>query len=140
LPEAIDASEIEGLGFVAPPHDLMRERLVRAQLREAGAEMGSTVLELGHAEAMKRAVREEAGVAFVFAASAEEELTSGALREISIKGLKAPLVAPVCIAHRDVVSLSPLQRDLVEMIRQEIGGIHGERGSSDESAIAAVGE
>lgn len=118
-PDTIPAKRLAELPFVAAPHDLVRERLVERQLEAGGITHGPIVMELGHAEAMKRAVREGIGVAFLLRTSVAEELESGKLREIRVRNLPR-LVAPVYLAYREGRSFSPLQRALLAAIRAEL--------------------
>jgi LysR family transcriptional regulator, low CO2-responsive transcriptional regulator len=120
-PDTISAGRIADLPFVAAPHDLVRERLVERQLEAGGIRHGPIVMELGHAEAMNRAVREGIGVAFLLRTSVAEELESGALREITVSNLPT-LMAPVYLAYREGRSFSPLQHALLAEIRAELGG------------------
>jgi DNA-binding transcriptional LysR family regulator len=110
----------------ASPQDLARLDFVTAQAGTArrviedqlllshGISQRRIVMELGHAEAIKQAVRAGAGAAFLFEASVRDELASGRLHQLDVPGL-APAV-PVYRLTRAGRTLSPVQRNLVAFL------------------------
>jgi DNA-binding transcriptional LysR family regulator len=119
LDDTIDAKVISSLAFVTPPHDLARERIVTRHLMTNGIRRGPVVMEFGHPEAIKRAVREGLGVAFLFRSSVEDALANDELREIRVTGMP-PLVVPVFLVYRENKNFSPMQLALLEAIREAL--------------------
>jgi DNA-binding transcriptional LysR family regulator len=111
--------ELASLAFVSSPRRLSRQRMVARQLAEMGVASMDVVIELGHAEAMKRAVRAGLGVAFLFRSSVREELEREELREVRV--LDAHLTAPVLLVHRRDKRFTAMQQDLIEAIRSGLG-------------------
>jgi LysR family transcriptional regulator, low CO2-responsive transcriptional regulator len=120
-PERVSKSEVAELQFVASPKNRVRTHLLNELLSEKGIERGPPAIELGHAEAMKRVLKTTEAVSFLFRSSVEDELARGELRRIEIEGGER-LPAPIVLAYRDSRGFSALQRDLVEAIRQGLGG------------------
>jgi len=106
----VSPEEFARLPFVTTPRSHVRRALVDAVLAEAGVRPGPVTIELGHPEAIKRAVTRGLGVAILFRQSVLDELRSGALREITIEGTK--LRTPVFMVLRRGKRLSALQREL----------------------------
>ncbi|NKC23259.1 LysR family transcriptional regulator [Ochrobactrum oryzae] len=71
--EAVSPEEIAALPFVSSPRNQVRRELEEDALRAHGIVGRRVVLELGHPEAMKQAVRAHAGVAFVMETSVRDE-------------------------------------------------------------------
>jgi DNA-binding transcriptional LysR family regulator len=116
LSTSIESQMISTLAFVTPPHDLARERIVSRYLMANGVSRGPVVMEFGHPEAIKRAVREGMGVAFLFRSSVQEELARGELREIHISDMP-PFIAKVFLVYRQTKDFSPMQLALVNALR-----------------------
>jgi DNA-binding transcriptional LysR family regulator len=111
----ISAGELSRLTFIEVPGGIVRRSVVERQLRRLGVKDRNVVLELGHPEAMKRAVREGVGVAMLFRSAVHEELEHGILREIAVDGLD--VVFPIYVVYRKGKSFSPLHRELLDHIR-----------------------
>jgi DNA-binding transcriptional LysR family regulator len=111
-------NELAALPFVSSPGRLSRQRMVDRQLAELGLSSTEVVIELGHAESMKRAVRSGLGVAFLFLSSVEEELERGELREITVRD--ARMTAPVLLVQREDKRFTPMQQHLVDTVRDEL--------------------
>ena len=117
--KSIDAARLPGIEMIGSPQHRVRADVLTELLTRAGLERGPTVIELGHAEAMKRAVRESDCLSFMFAASVRDELARGDLRRVRIKGA-GPLSTPIYLAHRDRKDFSALQAALVDAIRTDL--------------------
>jgi DNA-binding transcriptional LysR family regulator len=111
-------SELATLPFVTSPTGLSRQRTVSRQLAMVGLHSLDVVIELGHAEAMKHAVRAGLGVAFLFRSSVEAELARGELREITVRD--ARLHAPIFIVTRADKRFTPIQQALLDDIREHL--------------------
>jgi DNA-binding transcriptional LysR family regulator len=116
LDASIESQKISTLAFVTPPHDLARERIVTRHLMAHGVSRGPVVMEFGHPEAIKRAVREGMGVAFLFRSSVREELARGELREIRISDMP-PAIARIFFIYRENKDFSPMQQALSDALR-----------------------
>jgi DNA-binding transcriptional LysR family regulator len=75
------------------------------------------VIELGHPEAVKRAVKEGVGVSVLFRTSVQDELDSGQLREIAIEGVD--LSVPVFLVYRRDKRFSEAQSALMDLVRAQ---------------------
>jgi DNA-binding transcriptional LysR family regulator len=120
LPDEISSRRLAKLDLIGSPHDRAREHLLDQLLRARAIERGPNTIELGHAEAMKRAVKEGGGVAFLFHASIEEDLRRGELRRIRIAGVDR-LAAPIYLTHRKGKDFSPMQAALLAAMRDALG-------------------
>lgn len=94
-----------------------RRELAARHLREYGVERLNIVMELGHPEAMKRAVEQGAGVALLFGRSVREDVARGQLRQVPIEG--ADLAFPVLLLTRRDKEMSSAQTELIQQIRDE---------------------
>lgn len=112
------ADELAEMGFVSSPRDQMRQRLVDRFFRDMGLGDPDLLLELGHAEAMKAALRAGVGVGFLFHSSVEEAIELGHLREIKVTGHE--FSAPILLLYRKQRGLSRMQMDLIAAIRSSI--------------------
>ena len=114
LADTISLDELKALPFVDPMSG-MRRGFIDRQLHRLGVADRRVVLELGHPEAMKRAVEARIGVALLFRSAVSSELGAGRLREVAIDGVR--LIAPITLVYRRRKSISKLQSDLIETIR-----------------------
>jgi DNA-binding transcriptional LysR family regulator len=103
------------LPFISTPKNLIRRAFEDDQLRAHGVLRQNVILELGHPEPMKRAVKADLGVSFLLETCVEEELDSGALRIVDTGDIR--LSIPLYLAYRKRKDFSPLQRALMQFIR-----------------------
>jgi DNA-binding transcriptional LysR family regulator len=136
LPALIESQVISTLAFVTPPHDLARERIVTRHLMANGVGRGPVVMEFGHPEAIKRAVREGMGVAFLFRTSVQEELARGELREIQI-GDMPPFIARIFLIYRQNKDFSPMQLALINTLRDALSERKGPESAQADPSIRA---
>jgi LysR family transcriptional regulator, low CO2-responsive transcriptional regulator len=119
--KSLSAEEVSLLPFVDSPMSGRRE-LAMWRMKEFGVSRLNIVMELGHPEAMKRAVVNGAGVAMLFRRSVSEDLESGHLTELSMDG--SNLHFPIMLLTRVDKELSPTQTELVDAIRREFAVQH----------------
>ncbi|HZO35436.1 MAG TPA: LysR family transcriptional regulator [Solirubrobacteraceae bacterium] len=110
----ITPAQLTKIPLVASPRSHGRRSLIDKVLARSGLSTGPASIELGHPEAMKRAVGEGLGVSLLFQSAVEQELENGMLRRITIDA--PPMLVPVFLTHRHDKRLSPLQRDLVDFV------------------------
>jgi DNA-binding transcriptional LysR family regulator len=120
----VTTADLAYLSFVCSPLDRRRRRMIDRLLARHGVLKRHVVLSLGHASAIKHAVREGLGVAMMFRASVESELRNGELREIAVSD--AVLSTPLLMVHRRDKRLSPLQSRLADAIVAELGRHSGD--------------
>jgi LysR family transcriptional regulator, low CO2-responsive transcriptional regulator len=106
--------EIGGMPFVTAQRQSARRMIEDSALLELGVVRKNIVLEFGHAEAMKRAVRGGIGAAFLFRSSIGDEIASGTLRVLKVKDLQ--IEVPICLTRRRDKYFSPFQKALYDYI------------------------
>jgi DNA-binding transcriptional LysR family regulator len=131
--EAVTLAELPTLPLIEMPEGALHGGSALEQLRAAGVERAEVVLELGHPEAAKRAVRDGLGLAMLPRSSVREELESGALLEVPAPELRHEL--PLALVRRRDREPTALQKLLVEEIVAAIAASL----SSPEPALALVG-
>lgn len=113
-------AEISLLPFVAAERGAPRRDIEESALRPLGIVRNRIELEISHAEGMKEAVIDDAGVAFLFEASVRRELMHGELRLVATPDLD--IFATVYLVTRRGKVLSPVQRrvrdHLAEVLRR----------------------
>lgn len=109
---------IAGLPFVSAQAGMPRHEIEENLLERYGIRRRSIVLEFGHAESLKQAVRAGAGYAFVFRSSLRDELATGMLREVETPGMS--LRVPVYLVRRPNKKLSSFQQRLLDFLIDEI--------------------
>ena len=103
------------LPFVAAPEGLVRRDLEDEALFTQGIVHRRIVMQLGHPEAIKRAVRSGAGLTFIEETAVRDEIERGDLRVVATPGIEIRL--PLFLAYRRGKSLSVMQRDLIRFLR-----------------------
>ncbi|AJE46761.1 LysR family transcriptional regulator [Celeribacter indicus] len=120
---SVDPHALGVIPFVGAQAGTPRRELEDALLAAQGVQRRRIVMEFGHAEALKQAVRAGAGAAFLFRNSVRDELASGALREVATPGMT--LRAPVYRVLRRGKRLSPFQSELMEHLSGAMAGAAG---------------
>jgi DNA-binding transcriptional LysR family regulator len=115
---AVAMGELGRTALVSSPAGHLRRDVIDGQLARRGVRPDNVVIELGHPEAMKRATRDGLGMCLLFRNSVEAELADGSLREVEI--VDAELSVPVMVVRRADKHLSPVQRELLEAIGEEV--------------------
>jgi LysR family transcriptional regulator, low CO2-responsive transcriptional regulator len=124
----LNLADIANLPFVTAQRQSARRMIEDSALLEREVVRKNIVLEFGHAEAIKRAVRCDMGLAFLFRCSISDELAMGSLRVVPVKGLD--IEAPICLTRRRDKYLSPSQSALYDYLRS--GGLTGREQERDE--------
>lgn len=119
------ASEIADLPFITAQYGTPRREIEEHALMEFGISRNHLVMEFGHAEAIKQAVRSSAGVAFLFASSIRDELASGQLRRIETPGMS--LRVPVYLVRRKSKKLALFQTSLMQDLTKALADQSAER-------------
>ncbi|WP_127114440.1 LysR family transcriptional regulator [Shimia sediminis] len=114
----VTPEKLVNLPFVTAKTDSARRDLEDYALMTHGLTRSNVALELGHGEAIKRAVRAGAGIAFLFKSSVMDELEMGTLREIRTPGMS--LAFPIYLVQRQNRLLSAFQKKLIDYICSEI--------------------
>lgn len=109
---------IADLPFVSAQVGMPRYEIEEALLEKYGIRRKHIVLEFGHAESLKQAVRAGAGYSFVFRSSLRDELQTGALRQVETPGMR--LMVPVYLVRRPGKKLSSYQQALMDFLVDEI--------------------
>ncbi|MDF2050478.1 LysR family transcriptional regulator [Arthrobacter sp. Cr_A7] len=114
----IDLAELARLDFVELPEGFLRRSLNEGHLANVGLESRRIVMELGHPEAMKRAVQNGMGVALMFYTSVADELESGRLRAVTVRGLD--VTVPIYLVYRKGRNFPAAQQTVVKAISEYI--------------------
>jgi len=112
--QRLTCKQIADFPFVTAQRQTARRMIEDGALLELGVVRKNIVLEFGHAEAIKRAVRSDIGVAFLFRSSINDELSAGTLRVLEVKNLR--IEVPICLTRRRDKYLSPFQRALYDYL------------------------
>jgi DNA-binding transcriptional LysR family regulator len=92
------------------------------ELDRAGIRPREIVLDLGHPEAVKRAVQQGLGVSVLFRSAVTNELEAGTLQELEIEGVS--LALDVYIVHREGKRFAPAHEELLAVIRKGFATTH----------------
>jgi LysR family transcriptional regulator, low CO2-responsive transcriptional regulator len=116
----VQVADLARMPFVSTPRGSRRRDIEDTELAELGITDRNVVIELGHPEAIKHAVRAGLGVALLFRASVAAELADGSLRELRIADARPRL--PVFAVRRADRRPSALHRTLIAAIHRGLGG------------------
>lgn len=106
--------DLTALPFITAPRHLVRRELEEAQLRAHGIDVRNVILEFGHPESQKHAVRRDLGLCFFLESSIRADVGRGELRVIETPGLQMSI--PLFLVHRRDKVFSPFQRALMEHV------------------------
>jgi len=109
---------IADLPFVSAQVGMPRYEIEEALLEKYGIRRKRIVLEFGHAESLKQAVRAGAGYSFIFRSSLHDELSTGVLREVETPGMR--LDVPLYRVRRPGKKLSSFQQKLLDYLADGI--------------------
>lgn len=115
------AADLARAPFVSAPRNQVRRELEEDALRAYGILRENIMLEFGHPEAIKHAVRCHAGVAFAMETSVTHEIESGQLRHVLTPRVNLPV--PTFLLHRREKHFSRLQKLLMDFLRSELNPI-----------------
>jgi len=107
---------IASLPFVTSPRAVLRRILEDQQLYFVGVLNRQVIMELGHPEAIKEAVRQGIGFTFIEEAAAASDIARGEL--VVIPTPRMALRLPIYLARRKDAVLSHMHVQLMEFIRQ----------------------
>ncbi|MGU1552444.1 LysR family transcriptional regulator [Pseudomonas aeruginosa] len=106
--------DLRQMPFVSTPRNMPRRELEESLLRRNGIEQRRVVIELGHPEAMKHAVRQDVGVSFMFASAVRAEIGRGELQVLERADLS--MKVPIYLVHRADKHFSAFQTQLVRFM------------------------
>jgi DNA-binding transcriptional LysR family regulator len=86
--DVLERSQVAGLPHVGISTRAAYHRMLELQLRRQGVRNRNIVLQLGHAETVKRALRDHQMVAFLSKYIVDDELAAGTLRQVRVENLK----------------------------------------------------
>lgn len=86
--DVLERSQVAGLPHAGISTRTSYHRMLELQLRRQGVRDRNIVLQLGHADTVKRVVRDHHMVAFLSKYIADDELAAGTLRQIRVENLK----------------------------------------------------
>ncbi len=112
--EAADRDTLSKIPFIGTFSAIMQQ-LEEGQVRANGIAPRQIIMEQGHPEAQKAAVRCDLGVAFFLQSAVRAEIDRGDLRSVATPGLK--LGIPLYLVCRVDKELSSYQRSLMAFIR-----------------------
>lgn len=113
--KSVHARELANLPFITGPKSIVRRLIEDKALQDLGVERQNIVLELSHTESIKRAVRSNVGVSFLFRAALKDELAAGMLNQVNVPGLLASV--PLFLVYRRDRTFTALQQALIERVR-----------------------
>lgn len=112
----VSVKELAEWAFVEAQRGSWRRRVVDAALDRAGARDRTVAIELGHPEAMKRAVMQSLGIAMLYRSSVQAELDAGVLRELEIEADPDLFRSPVYLVARKDKAFSGVQLQLRDAV------------------------
>lgn len=113
--KGVNIHDLAKLPFITGPKSIVRRTIEDKNLAELGVNRQNIVLELSHTESIKRAVRSDVGVSFLFQAALKDELATGMLNRVEIPGLQ--MFVPVILVYRRDRSFTALQQALIDRVR-----------------------
>jgi DNA-binding transcriptional LysR family regulator len=115
-----DAASMTPEAFSRLPFiEIARHAAMQRELHRGGIRPQNVMIDLGHPEAVKRAVMDGLGVAIVFRSAVSQELASGQLREIELEGVR--LALNVYLVSRVHKQFAPVHEELIDAIRRHLG-------------------
>ncbi|QBR01342.1 LysR family transcriptional regulator [Paraburkholderia pallida] len=115
-PQAVDLHTVP---FISTPKNMARRDLEETLLRKYGLDTRKVVMELGHPEAMKHAVRQDIGLSFMLACSVRDDVRRGDLVALERPGMSMKI--PTYLVHREDKRFSAYQSALVQFVLESTG-------------------
>ncbi|WP_175693238.1 LysR family transcriptional regulator [Burkholderia ambifaria] len=112
--QSTEALDLLRVPFISTPRNQPRRELEEALMRERGLEQRKVVMELGHPEAAKCAVRENLGVSFMFESAVRSDVDRNEL--VVLDRANFSMKVPVYLVHREDKRFSAYQAELVQFI------------------------
>ena len=113
--DPIARSDVPALPLVATPRHSSASSDVDLAMEEFGFSRQNVVIEMGHPEAIKRAVMAGLGVSMIFRNAVESELQLGLLREVRVADFMVS--RPVFLIYRKDKAFSVAHLDILEELR-----------------------
>jgi DNA-binding transcriptional LysR family regulator len=110
--------DLEFLPFVCAPKGTQFRKTIDSALESCGIIRSNIVMEVGHPEGTKQAVRAGLGLGMNFRFVVQEEIEMGLLEEIKIDGLQ--LYKDLYLAYRPHKYFLPIEQKLIDFIKNEI--------------------
>ncbi|MDR7075192.1 DNA-binding transcriptional LysR family regulator [Neobacillus niacini] len=110
--------DLESLPFVCAPKDTQFRKTIDSALESYGIIRSNIVMEVGHPEGTKQAVRAGLGLGMNFRFVVQEEIEMGLLEEIRIDGLR--LYGDIYLAYRPHKYFLPIEKKLINFIKNEL--------------------
>ena len=120
LPPSVAWADVRDHPFVAAPPGTP-QRAVRDQLAHEDGSGWQIVLELEHAEGIKRAVQAGMGLAILFRCEAAQEIGLGLLREVRVP--TRGLAQEFALVHRRHKYFSPMAARFLDFLRAAAGNL-----------------
>lgn len=117
-PSGLALQDLSTLSFIAAQSGTARREIEDDALARIGIEREHIHMEFGHAEAIKQAVRTNAGAAFLFLSSVRDELAAGTLSLVEVPELQ--LRVPVYRVSRKGRAFSTFQTSLMEHLSRSL--------------------
>jgi DNA-binding transcriptional LysR family regulator len=108
--------EIADLPYITAQRGAARREIEDNALREAGVIRSNVVLEFGHAEAIKRAVATDTGLAFLFQSSVSDSFSENELRIVDMEDLRIDI--PIYLIRRRDKRFSAFQEQLHSYLKE----------------------
>ncbi len=115
--------QLAGLPFVSAPRRIVRRELEDAQLRAHGIDTRNVVLEFGHPESQKHAVKRDLALCFFLESAIRADIERGELSVVRTPGLD--MSVPLFLIHRRDKVLSQFQKALMDHIMASRPGFLG---------------
>lgn len=112
LPKTL--KDLETLPFVCAPRDTQFRNFIDSSLESYKIFRSNVVMEVGHPEGTKQAVRAGLGLGMNFRFAVQEEIEMGLLEEVNIKGFK--MFGDLYLAFRPHKYFLPVEQKLIEYI------------------------
>lgn len=112
------STPLSELAYITAQLGTPRRDIEEHLLMKHGISRRRILMEFGHPEAIKRAIRTGVGVAFLFHSSVRDELASGLLRRIETPGMD--LHVPVYLVHRKNKNLNRFQSTMLKELTRSL--------------------
>ncbi|RZF25786.1 LysR family transcriptional regulator [Paraburkholderia sp. UYCP14C] len=106
--------ELAALPFISAPRRIVRRELEDEQLRAHGIDTRNVVLEFGHPESQKHAVKRDLALCFFLESAIRTDVERGELSVVRTPGLE--MSVPLFLVHRRDKVLSQFQKALMDHI------------------------
>lgn len=110
--------DLESLPFVCAPKNTQFRNTIDSALEFYGIIRSNVVMEVGHPEGTKQAVRAGLGLGLHFRFVVQEEIEMGLLEEISIEDLR--IYGDIYLAYRPHKYFLPIEQKLIKFIKDEL--------------------